>query len=81
MRCEPTVARGALWAGRLLIQPRVENRVNSNLADATTLIEMLVAKPENGLKLLQGKQAEQFRALFMPPKPAPKPAAPGPRRR
>lgn len=73
------VARGALWAGRLLIQPRVENRVNSNLADATILIETLVAKPENGLKLLQGKPADQFRTLFMPPKPAP--PSPAPRRR
>lgn len=33
IRGDSLVARGALWAGRSLIRPRVENRVRSNLED------------------------------------------------
>jgi hypothetical protein len=76
VRGDSTIARGALWTGRLLVQPRVDNRLRSNLIDVTHLIESLVNQPEAGLKLLQGATAEEFRALFVPPKPAPPPSAP-----
>jgi hypothetical protein len=79
VRGDSLVARGALWAGRSVFLGFVERRVNGNLAEVTELIESLIVKPENGLTLLKGRDAEQFRALFVPPKPPPPP--PKPRRK
>lgn len=75
IRGDSSVARGALWTGRLLVQPRVDNRVRANLIDIAHLVDALVNQPEAGLKLLRGSEADQFRALFLPPKPAPSPTA------
>ena len=87
VRADRAISRAALWVGRPLLQPRVENRIRLNLIDAVQIVDEIASSPESVLGRLQGPAAETFRTVFLPPKPkpatppkAPKPPRPRPRR-
>lgn len=78
IRADRAVGRAVVWAGRSLVQGKVEARVRSNLHDAVRLVEQIASSPDVVLRQLQGPAAETFRAVFVPPKPPPRPAPPKP---
>ena len=72
IRGDRAISRAVLWAGKPVLQGRVENRVQRNLQDGVRLVEQIASSPDAVLRQLQGPAAETFRAVFLPPKAPPK---------
>jgi hypothetical protein len=88
IRADRAISRAALWAGKRLVQWKVEARIQSNLYHGVRLVEQIASAPDAVLQRLRSPAAETFRTVFLPPKPppptpptkAPKAPPPAPRR-
>jgi hypothetical protein len=78
IRADRAVSRAVVWAGKSLVQTKVEARVRSNVYDGVRLVEQIASAPDAVLRQLQGPAAETFRTVFLPPKPPPRPTPPKP---